>query len=112
MVVCPEYEELARRHVAAHRQAHSLVRETAGIRALASILREAQKGEAVLVRCAWCDRVQVGEEWLQLEAVGTGRQRLSQSIRDKASHGICPSCFEAEMRRAERERSRGANEAT
>ena len=96
----PEYEELARRHVAADRRARSLIRETERIRALAETLREAQAGTILLVRCAWCDRIQVGEEWLQLETVGTGRQRVSESIRDKATHGICPACFDAEMRRA------------
>lgn len=100
----PEYEELARRHVAAHRRARTLLREKERIRVLAQILREAQGGRAQLVRCAWCDRIHVGDEWLQLEEVGTGRLRVSQSIREQASHGICPTCFEDEMQRSRRRR--------
>jgi hypothetical protein len=51
-------------------------------------------GEAVsanLLRvCAWCQRVELGGEWAQLQEAVT-RLRLSELPR--RSHGICEGCF-------------------
>jgi hypothetical protein len=36
----------------------------------------------LLVRCAWCERIKMGDEWVDAEV---------QAMRH--SHGICPDCF-------------------
>ncbi|HET8751094.1 MAG TPA: hypothetical protein VFM43_01045 [Gaiellaceae bacterium] len=61
---------------------------------LAQMLREARGGGTMLLRCAWCGRLEVGEEWLQLEAIGTGQTRIAQQLVRQSTHGICPECFE------------------
>jgi hypothetical protein len=110
-ILVPEYVELVRRAVAAHDHARALGRESRRIRELAQTLRDAEQGRTSLKRCAWCDRFQVGSEWLPLDAVGHGQQRIRASLLDKASHGICDDCFETEMRRSEQQR-RGELPAT
>jgi hypothetical protein len=41
----------------------------------------------ILVRCAWCERVKVADEWVDadVEAMRLGHGHHS--------HGICPDCF-------------------
>jgi hypothetical protein len=102
----PQYEDLVRRAVAAGRRARSLRTESRRISELAQTLRDANEGRVVLVRCAWCERLQVGEEWLRLEAIGGGQQWIASSLRDQATHGICPRCYEREQSAAERARAR------
>jgi hypothetical protein len=60
----------------------------------------------MLVRCAWCDCLQVGEEWLQLDAIGGGQHRIATSLRAEATHGICPRCYAREQELAQRTRAR------
>jgi hypothetical protein len=69
---------------------------------LAQLLREAAHGAVSIVRCAWCGRLKVGEEWLHLEAIGSGQQQISSSLVARASHGICPGCFAEQERLRER----------
>jgi hypothetical protein len=59
----------------------------------------------MIVRCAWCESVQLGDEWLHLDAIGSGQQRITREIRAHASHGICPTCLDAEMQAADRRRA-------
>jgi hypothetical protein len=45
--------------------------------------------DALITRCAWCDRYLVGDQWLRKEEVAA-------FLRDDGSgvtHGICPDCF-------------------
>jgi hypothetical protein len=95
----PLYEQLVRRAIAAQVEAHLLKRDSERIRNLAQLLREADARQVMLLRCAWCDRYRVGHEWLHLEAVGRGEQRIRSSLRDGASHGICPRCLDEQLGR-------------
>jgi len=101
----PLYEDLVQRAVEAHVRAGRLRRDSRLIRELAQILRDADNGEVTIRRCSWCDRYQVGGEWLHLEAIGAGQQRIRSSLLERATHGICDDCFESELgRRPERAR--------
>jgi hypothetical protein len=51
---------------------------------------ETTSGSAILVRCAWCERVKVGDEWVSAEVQA---MRLSRDDIEHHSHGICPDCF-------------------
>jgi hypothetical protein len=97
----PEYTDLVRRSLAAREQSTSLQIDSRRISALAQILRDAQAGDVLILHCAWCDRLKVGDEWLHLEAIGRGQQRIAASVRDQATHGICPNCFEQVQTAAE-----------
>ncbi|HEU5215047.1 MAG TPA: hypothetical protein VFU30_05865 [Gaiellaceae bacterium] len=44
------------------------------------MLRAARTGEVIICRCAWCDRFKIGEEWLRLDAVGSGQQHIRESL--------------------------------
>jgi len=95
----PLYEDLARRAIEARDHAASLHADAQRIRSLAQILRDAHAGRRLLRRCAWCERFEVGREWLRLDAIGTGQHRITASLLDRATHGICPECFERERMR-------------
>jgi hypothetical protein len=45
-------------------------------------LNEITGGDQLLVRCAWCERIKVGDKWVDAEV-----QAMHHS------HGICPDCF-------------------
>jgi hypothetical protein len=90
----PEYEDLVARALAAQERARSLTVDAARVSSLARILREAGAGGTMLVHCAWCRRLQVGEEWLGLEAIGTGQTRIAEQLVRRSTHGICPDCFD------------------
>jgi hypothetical protein len=47
----------------------------------------------MLLRCAWCERLDVGGEWPRLDAIGSGQTRITDLDR-QSTHGICPDCFE------------------
>jgi hypothetical protein len=100
-VTVPEVADLVRRALEARARAETLVRETAQRQELAELLREAHVGLRMVVRCAWCGSIQLGEEWLDLQAVTRSQGQILRSLRDWASHGICPLCFEAELRAAD-----------
>ena len=90
----PEYEELVSRALNAQEQARTLTVEAARVSRLARILREARADTTMLLHCAWCGRLQVGDEWLRLEAIGRGQMRIAKQIVRRSTHGICPDCFE------------------
>jgi hypothetical protein len=47
--------------------------------------------QAMLTRCAWCERVALADQWLEEDE----RPRfLPRRLDRAATHGICPSCFE------------------
>jgi hypothetical protein len=52
------------------------------------------------LRCAWCDSLNLEDEWLQLDALGVAGPQIAASILDRASHGICPECLDRELRRS------------
>jgi hypothetical protein len=101
----PLYEDLVRRAIEARDRAESLALESRRVTSLAATLRAADAGEIVLVRCAWCDRLRLGDEWLHLRAIGRGQEKITASILKKASHGICPDCLSAELLRSAKQRA-------
>jgi hypothetical protein len=104
----PLYKELVRRALAARERAEAAP-EDSRVRELAQLVRQASFGKTLLVHCAWCGRLQVGEEWLDLAADcdgdGDGSLELNDSLIFKSSHGICPDCFDRVNADAEAERS-------
>jgi len=102
----PLYEDLVRRTLAAREEARNVQRDSQRVRELAQLLRDANAGKVLLLHCAWCDKLEVGEEWLALEAVGKGSVQIAQSLIRKSSHGICPDCFERVSKDAEANRAR------
>jgi hypothetical protein len=102
----PLYENLIRQALAAREKAEALQRDSVRVRNLAQLLRKADAGELLLLHCAWCGKLRVGEEWLELEALGNGQVRIAQSLVRKSSHGICPSCFAEVNASVEAERAK------
>jgi hypothetical protein len=90
----PQFNDLIARALAAQERAHTLTVDAARVSRLARVLREAHAGGRLLLRCAWCGRLQVGDEWLQLEGIGTGQTRIAEQLVRQSTHGICPDCFE------------------
>jgi transposase len=68
----PLFEELVRRTLAARERAEAAQKDSRRVRKLAHLLGEANGGKTLLAHCAWCGRLQVGEEWLELAADGEG----------------------------------------
>ena len=54
-------------------------------------LNETPIADAVVVRCAWCERIKVDEEWVDVAEVRA--MRLIPEASAHHSHGICPDCF-------------------
>jgi hypothetical protein len=97
----PLYLDLVRRAVDVRVRAGKLDRDSRRIQQLAQILRDAEAGKISIRRCAWCERFDVGGEWLHLEAIGSGEEMISAHLLDRATHGICPECQEKELNRSE-----------
>lgn len=91
------YEDLGRRALRANADAEALEAESRRVRDFSRILRAARVGRVILCRCAWCDRFKIGDEWLHLDEVGRGGQRIRESLRRRVSHGICPDCFQTQL---------------
>jgi hypothetical protein len=89
----PLYEDLVRRALRAGQRPGERRRNAERVRALARILRDADTGQVAIVRCAWCDRLKLEQEWLHLDAIGDGQQQIKTSLLERVSHGICPDCF-------------------
>jgi hypothetical protein len=101
----PIYEDLVARALAAQEHARSLNVDAARVTRLARILREARAGGRLLLHCAWCGRLQVGDEWLQLDTIGSGHMLIAkQQLVKQSTHGICPDCFERVSGGAEAQR--------
>lgn len=90
----PEFVALMERALQAAQRSDSLARESLRLRSLTQQLRAAWAGDGLLLRCAWCGRFKIGDEWLHLEAVGEREQRIAHRLLDNATHGICGDCFE------------------
>ena len=97
----PLYEDLVRRALDAHERSQELSLEGMRIQKLAQVLREAREDDVMLLRCAWCGSYRVGEEWLQLRAIGRGQMQITRDLLDRASHGICVECLQRELQRSE-----------
>ena len=95
------HRELLRRAQEAIAQATSEHRRASELTTFVQALRATRPAE--LVRCAWCGRVAAGKEWLDPSPLLGGNFR--ERLRDNASHGICPECFEQVSTEAEQERA-------
>jgi hypothetical protein len=95
----PEFAALIERAVLAAERSDSLAVDSTRLRSLSRQLRSAWAGDALLVRCAWCKRFKIGQEWLHLDAVGTREHQIANRLLLNASHGICPTCFEKQTAR-------------
>lgn len=104
----PLYEDLVERALAAQNRARSLHVSSQRISRLAAVLREAHAGHELLVRCAWCGRLQIGGEWLRLEAIGSGQMRIAEGVVRRSTHGICPDCFARVSDKADADRGAAA----
>jgi hypothetical protein len=98
------YEDLMARALGAQERARELGVEAARIGCLSQLLREARTGGALLLHCAWCGKLEVGGEWLHLDAIGHGQTRIAEQLVTQSTHGICPECFERVKDEAEAER--------
>ena len=63
-------------------------RRTASLRASSD--SDCGEDGPMLTRCAWCERIALGEVWLEREEFQ--RQR-TPSTRFRLTHGICPDCL-------------------
>jgi hypothetical protein len=54
-------------------------------------LNEITSAHELLVRCAWCERIKTGDEWVDVAEVQA--MRLTPDAPEHHSHGICPDCF-------------------
>lgn len=95
----PEFAALIERAIMATERSDSLGVEAARLRSLSALLRAAWAGDELLLRCAWCKRFKIGDEWLYLDAIGKREQQIANRLLLNASHGICPACFQKEMAR-------------
>jgi hypothetical protein len=98
------YEDLVARALAAQERAVALTVDAARVATLSRVLREARAGKTMLLHCAWCGRLEVGDEWLRLDAIGTGQTRIAEQLVRQSTHGICPDCFGSVSRDAEAHR--------
>jgi hypothetical protein len=105
----PRYLDLLQRAIEARDRSTGLRTDARRIAALAQLLRDANAGHVLLRRCAWCDRFEIGGEWLALDAVGSGEQHLTSTLRERATHGICPECFDRVQAEALRGRLHGTS---
>jgi hypothetical protein len=54
-------------------------------------LNKSTPASELLVRCAWCERIKMDDEWVEVAEVQA--MRLTRNARLQHSHGICPDCF-------------------
>ena len=54
-------------------------------------LNEFTSAYELLVRCAWCERIKVDDEWVEVAEVQA--MQLRRHAPEQHSHGICPDCF-------------------
>jgi hypothetical protein len=108
----PLYEELAQRALNVRDEATRVRADSRRARELARLLREAHRGQRLLVHCAWCNRLKVGDEWLQLEQGAAGALLvIARSLLQRSSHGICPDCFERVNEQAAADRAHRKRDA-
>lgn len=66
-----------------------------------SLLPGSPPGAVWLTVCAWCDRVKVHGRWVEGERA-LELMKVPAGSEPSLTHGICPSCFSAEMSRSAR----------
>jgi hypothetical protein len=95
-------EELLERARAAHADAQ---RQNEVARLLVRFVRQFREDRSALaVRCAWCGRIKVGDDFIAPEQFLDGD--LPERLKQRATHGICPDCLRRESEAAEDARTR------
>jgi hypothetical protein len=94
----PSDDDVVRRASEATTHSEEVMAHARRVLQLSRILRAARDGEVAICRCAWCDRFKVGDEWLHLDDIGRGQQHIRTTLLKRASHGICPECFDEQIR--------------
>ena len=95
------YRELLTRAEQAIGEAGRQQKRAGELTAFVQALRKT--GPAGIVRCAWCDRDAADGQWIDPRSLLGSNIR--QRLRDNASHGICPDCFDRVSREADRQRA-------
>jgi hypothetical protein len=54
--------------------------------------RASRRGGGAVSMCAWCKRVNVGSEWLEVEDAVAKLQLFQEPVVPELTHGICNSC--------------------
>ncbi len=70
-----------------------LIVGTAVVMATLWVFRRLRYLEGFIHVCAWCRKVHLGDQWITFE------QYLKRAHDVKSSHGICPSCRAAAVKR-------------
>ena len=96
------YRALLKRAQAAAEAAERHHQHASELHAFVRALR--RRGPAELVLCAWCGRVAAEGHWID-PAPLLGAD-LRRRLFERASHGICPDCFEQVEVEAHRARGR------
>jgi len=78
------------------RRAASTLRRTALVLAARALAKDR---DAMLTRCAWCERIELAGRWIIRESAPI----LPHDIGGRTTHGICPACVEV-LRRSGRTR--------
>jgi hypothetical protein len=58
---------------------------------------EIPRSEQALTMCGWCDRFQVGGEWVEVEEAAARLELFMFEELPAISHDICPDCSETLM---------------
>ncbi len=53
---------------------------------------DSPRSDEVLLQCSWCKKVDVGGDWLEVEAAVNRLELFNRSLLPELSHGICASC--------------------
>jgi hypothetical protein len=69
------------------RRAASTLRRTALLLAARALAKDR---DAMLTRCAWCERIELAGRWIMRERAPI----LPHDIGERITHGICPACVE------------------
>jgi hypothetical protein len=54
----------------------------------------AEHGEGEVVMCGWCDRFEVGGDWVEVEEAAARLKLFQRSESPTVSHGVCRRCSE------------------
>jgi len=60
-------------------------------RRTANLHAQRSEDDSLVMRCAWCDRIALGQGWVPHDDV-LQQQPLAPQL-DPVIHGICPDCF-------------------
>lgn len=71
---------------------HTLLREDPRDAPLSFLDRLAARGPELVRMCGWCNAIDTGDSWLELDDAVKVLPMLAMEIQPAISHGLCPSC--------------------